>query len=144
MLDNPGRIAVSDEQLVAAVLQGDISTFGAIVERYWKMATGLALSRIHNAAEAEDIAQESFLTAYSNLHRLRDPSRFAGWLNGRLVHEHWEEHGRGAMPDNDRVPVTFMKGRNQLVLKIQNAGGPWGFACRLMETAEEHKAGDRQ
>ena len=65
------------------------------------------------------------------------------WLNGKLVHEHWEEHGRGAMPDNDRVPVTFKKGRNQLVLKIQNAGGPWGFACRLMETAEEHKAGDR-
>jgi len=80
MLDNPGRIAVSDEQLVAAVLQGDISAFGAIVERYWKMATGLALSRIHNTAEAEDIAQESFLKAYSNLHRLRDPSRFAGWL----------------------------------------------------------------
>ena len=53
MLDNPGRITVSDEQLVAAVLQGDISTFGTIVERYWKMATGLALNRIHNTAEEE-------------------------------------------------------------------------------------------
>jgi len=54
MPDNPGRIAVSDEQLVAAVLQGDISTFGSIVERYWKMATGLALSRTRNTAEAEN------------------------------------------------------------------------------------------
>jgi hypothetical protein len=55
------------------------------------------------------------------------------WLNGELVHTHWETTGRGVMADNDRVPVTFRKGRNQLVLKIQNGGGPWGFACRLLE-----------
>jgi len=53
------------------------------------------------------------------------------WLNGQLVHEHWTT--RGAVPDNDRVPVTFKKGTNHLVLKIQNRGGPWGFACRLLE-----------
>jgi hypothetical protein len=55
------------------------------------------------------------------------------WLNGQLVHEHWETHGRGAVADNDRVPVTFKKGANLLVLKIQNGGGPWGFACRLLQ-----------
>jgi hypothetical protein len=55
------------------------------------------------------------------------------WLNGELIHTHWETKGRGVMADNDRVPVTFRKGRNQLVLKIQNGGGPWGFACRLLE-----------
>jgi len=53
------------------------------------------------------------------------------WLNGKLVNEHYG--GRGAMPDSDRVPVTFKKGKNQLVLKILNYGGPWGFACRLLE-----------
>jgi hypothetical protein len=37
------------------------------------------------------------------------------------------------VPDSDRVPVTFKKGKNQLVLKILNYGGPWGFACRLLE-----------
>jgi len=71
---------LDDEKLIRETLSGDISAFGAIVERYWKMAVGLALSSTHNAAEAEDIAQESFLKAYSNVHRLRDPSRFAGWL----------------------------------------------------------------
>ncbi|MBN2138085.1 MAG: hypothetical protein JW720_09775 [Sedimentisphaerales bacterium] len=55
------------------------------------------------------------------------------WLNGELVHEHWEEDGRAVAPDNDRVSVTFKKGKNQLVLKIQNGGGPWGFCCRLLE-----------
>ena len=54
------------------------------------------------------------------------------WLNGKLVHENVVT--RGVMPDSDRVPVTFKKGRNQLVLKILNYGGPWGFACRLLST----------
>ena len=53
------------------------------------------------------------------------------WLNGKLIHKHIE--GRGVVADNDRVPVTFKKGKNQLVLKIMNYGGSWGFACRLLE-----------
>lgn len=71
----------SDEQLVAATIRGDTSAFGVIVERYWKMAVAIALSRIDNLVEAEDIAQESFIKAYSQLRSLRDPSRFAGWLS---------------------------------------------------------------
>ena len=53
------------------------------------------------------------------------------WLNGELVHKNIV--GRGVIQDSDRVPVTFKKGTNQLVLKILNYGGPWGFACRLLE-----------
>ena len=53
------------------------------------------------------------------------------WLNGELIHEN--RISRGVNYDNDRVPVTFKKGLNQLVLKIQNAGGSWGFCCRMLE-----------
>jgi hypothetical protein len=53
------------------------------------------------------------------------------WLNGELVHENWTS--RGVVVDNDRVPVTFKKGMNQLVLKIQNHGFEWGFCCRLLD-----------
>jgi len=52
------------------------------------------------------------------------------WLNGELVHANWVEGGRGVVADNDRVTVIFRKGSNQLVLKIQNGGGAWGFSCR--------------
>ncbi len=70
-----------DQQLVRATLLGEKSAFGAIVEKYWNMVVALALSKISDAAEAEDIAQESFLKAYSQLANLRDPSRLAGWLS---------------------------------------------------------------
>jgi len=56
-----------DEQLIRAALNGETSAFGKIVERYWNMVVALALSKTANPAEAEDIAQESFLKAYSQL-----------------------------------------------------------------------------
>ena len=52
------------------------------------------------------------------------------WLNGKLVHENWI--GRPVKEDDDIVPVTFQKGKNQLLLKIQNGILDWGFACRKL------------
>jgi len=80
MPDDSKSNTPSDKQLITATLGGDISSFGIIVERYWDMAPAFALSKINNVVDAEDIAQESFLKAYSQLQKLRNPSRFAGWL----------------------------------------------------------------
>lgn len=52
------------------------------------------------------------------------------WLNGELIHQN--VIGRVLMY-HDNVGVTFKKGKNQLVLKILNYGGPWGFSCRLLD-----------
>jgi RNA polymerase sigma-70 factor (ECF subfamily) len=81
MSDGLKQNIAGDHQLVRAVLLGEKSAFGAIVKRYWNMVVALALSKVSEAAEAEDIAQESFLKAYSQLANLRDPARLAGWLS---------------------------------------------------------------
>jgi RNA polymerase sigma-70 factor (ECF subfamily) len=81
MTDDIKQTTTTDKQLIFAALCGNNSAFGIIVERYWNMAIALALTKIADPVEAEDIAQESFLIAYSQLHKLRDPSRFAGWLS---------------------------------------------------------------
>jgi RNA polymerase sigma-70 factor, ECF subfamily len=80
MADESRQPMAQDEQLIRLALSGQTSAFGTLVGRYWKMVFAMALTRITDPAEAEDVAQESFLKAYSQLHRLRDPSRFAGWL----------------------------------------------------------------
>lgn len=80
MTDKPKQTAIGDGQLILATLSGDKSAFGTIVERHWNMVIALALSKVPNPAEAEDVAQESFLKAYSQLDNLRNPSRFTGWL----------------------------------------------------------------
>jgi len=48
------------------------------------MAYHLCYQRTRNDAEAEDIAQESFIKVYKYLHQLKDKSKFAGWFY-RLV-----------------------------------------------------------
>jgi len=52
------------------------------------------------------------------------------WLNGQLIHQN--VIGR-ILAYHDNVPVTFKKGKNQLVLKVLNYGGPWGFSCQLLD-----------
>jgi CubicO group peptidase (beta-lactamase class C family) len=52
------------------------------------------------------------------------------WVNGKLAHESWV--GRAAQADDDVVPVELAKGRNGLLLKVQNMQGPWGFVCRRL------------
>lgn len=44
------------------------------------LAFRVALSILRDAAEAEDVAQESLLRAYRNFHRLRDRATFRSWL----------------------------------------------------------------
>ncbi|MHC4535330.1 MAG: RNA polymerase sigma factor [Planctomycetota bacterium] len=80
MPEGHNTITASDEKIITATLGGDVSSFGIIVERYWDMVTAFALSKVYNTVDAEDVAQESFIKAYSQLHRLKNPSYFAGWL----------------------------------------------------------------
>jgi CubicO group peptidase (beta-lactamase class C family) len=52
------------------------------------------------------------------------------WLNGELIHENWI--GRPVINDDDIFPATFKKGKNQLLIKIQNMQYGWGFSSRVM------------
>ncbi len=55
------------------------------------------------------------------------------WLNGKLVHENWIP--RAVQKDNDVVPLQLVKGSNQLLLKVQEMQGGWGFVVRLLDKA---------
>ena len=51
------------------------------------------------------------------------------WLNGKQVHAWFGS--RGLAPRQAAMPVNLAEGWNDLVLKIVNVGGGWGFACRV-------------
>jgi len=70
----------TDDGLVRMTLSGDHEAYRVLVGRYQGHAYGLAYSMVGDWAEAQDIAQETFIRAYSNLDQLRDPGRFAAWL----------------------------------------------------------------
>lgn len=93
MAKNAEVVNIQDERLIANAVSGDMSSFGVIVERYWKMAVALAISKIGDATTAEDVAQESFVKAYSQLNKLRNPKCFAGWLV-KIVNQQCVDHIR--------------------------------------------------
>ena len=52
------------------------------------------------------------------------------WLNGVNVWDYPEP--RGLVPDDDLIPVVLKKGKNSLLLKIEDRGNKWGFCLRFL------------
>ncbi|MEO8566829.1 MAG: sigma-70 family RNA polymerase sigma factor [Betaproteobacteria bacterium] len=73
---------VSDAQLIArAVVHDDRHAFGELVRRH-QSAVRSTLRRLTggNIAQADDLAQETFLLAYRNLKTFRQEAKFSTWL----------------------------------------------------------------
>src|SRR5580765_3155707 len=73
---------VSDEQLWRLACEGDREAFGRIVERYQSLICSLAYSACGALGTSEDMAQETFITAWHRLKDLRDPGKLRQWLCG--------------------------------------------------------------
>ena len=72
----------SDAQLVSRTLGGDRDAFNQIVTRYQILICSLAYSRIGHLGLSEDVAQETFITAWKHLRLLREPAKLRAWLCG--------------------------------------------------------------
>ncbi len=70
-----------DVQLICRTLSGDEAAFGLLIEKYRKRIHALAYRKINDFHYAEEIVQDSFLTAYQKLPTLKDPSKFSGWIH---------------------------------------------------------------
>lgn len=75
-----GTMALSDEQLVALTVKGDVSAFNEIVARWERRLYNFVYRYLGNAEDAKDITQESFVRAYSHLDGFRGQSKFSSWL----------------------------------------------------------------
>jgi RNA polymerase sigma-70 factor, ECF subfamily len=70
----------SDAELVAAVRNGSRASAGQLAERYLRHCRAVALAFVSEPADAEDIAQDSFIYAMRRIDDCRQPDRFSGWL----------------------------------------------------------------
>jgi len=70
----------SDGDLVRAVRHGDRDAFQALVERYQRKVTAVALGMVRNREDALEIAQETFVKAFESLQSFKGDSSFYTWL----------------------------------------------------------------
>jgi RNA polymerase sigma-70 factor (ECF subfamily) len=66
--------------LVEQARTGDRRAFGELWERFRATVYSIALVRLRNPAEAEELTQEVFLHGMKKLPQLREAKCFAGWL----------------------------------------------------------------
>jgi len=71
---------VQEDALVARLRQGDHRAFEELVIAYQHRVFGVALRMLGNRAEAEEIAQETFLRAHRALPEFRGDARLHTWL----------------------------------------------------------------
>ena len=72
-------------ELVRAAQAGDREAFGELFERYRAGIVALAMRRVRNADEAEELTQDVFIQAMQKIEQLRVPEAFGGWLR-QIVH----------------------------------------------------------
>src|SRR5215210_3728693 len=67
-------------RLVLRARAGDRGAYGELVERFQGTIYAVALARLRNPTEAQELTQEVFLHGMRKIPQLRDPACFAGWL----------------------------------------------------------------
>jgi RNA polymerase sigma factor (sigma-70 family) len=72
----------NDADLVQESLSGNRDAFGQIVSRYQSLICSLAYSATGNLGQSEDLAQETFITAWKHLRQLRERHKLRAWLCG--------------------------------------------------------------
>lgn len=80
MMPQDQREGPDDAQLVARSLKQDHEAFGQLIDRHAGAIVNLAYRMVGNRAEAEDLAQETFLSAFKALSTFRADAKFSTWL----------------------------------------------------------------
>ncbi len=75
-----------DATLVRRALEGDTWAEEALFRRHVRVIARTVLRLLGNRSEAEDVVQDTFVSALADLHKLRDPSSARTWLIGIAVH----------------------------------------------------------
>jgi RNA polymerase sigma-70 factor, ECF subfamily len=69
-----------DLALVRQAQAGDVEAFGALVERHRRAVFRAALAAVRSAAEADEVAQDAFVTAFQKLDGFRGEASFKTWI----------------------------------------------------------------
>jgi RNA polymerase sigma-70 factor (ECF subfamily) len=66
--------------LIQSILKGNSNAFGILVDQYAKLCFSIAYRISNSAEDAQDIVQDSFISAYENLREFKQDAKFSTWL----------------------------------------------------------------
>jgi len=82
------RMALLDDEpkRIQNCLAGDTEACSALVKEHQKMVHAMAFRMTGSLADAEDLAQETFLRAYGQIGRFHGAAKFSTWLYSIAAH----------------------------------------------------------
>lgn len=145
--DGPEKLLAEESDLIAAAQAGDRPAFAVLVERYWSRLYRWLYHLTHDSHAAEDLAQETFLKAFSGLRTFRPDSNFRAWLfrigHNNFVNQQRLRHGHrqplpADVPSNAEGPVEETLNREALAHLTRAVGRlPTEFRSAFLLRAEE-------
>ena len=78
-------MALSDEELVTRVQQGEVDCFGEIMQRYERRMMSYVRKFLHNNDDVRDLVQDVFIKVYRNVQSFDSSKRFSPWIY-RIAH----------------------------------------------------------
>ena len=117
---------MDDPSLVARARAGDLEAAGQLLTRHQRAAYAAALRLLGEPAEAEDVAQDALVQAFTHLADLRDVDDFASWVRRIAV--------------NRSLNLLRRRGRlrfESLEQASTSAGGDSGGSGALRELVDE-------
>lgn len=91
--------------LVSAARDGDRAAFGTLYERYARFVHGVLLASARQD-DVQDLVQDVFFRALRQIHTLREPAAFGGWI-ATMARNEARMHHRSAKPTeelSDQLP----------------------------------------
>jgi len=91
-----------DQQVIAAILGGDVNAYGTLVRRYQRPIFNLMYRMTGSHADALDLSQDTFIKAYDKLRLFKTDRKFFPWLYTIGLN-----HVRNFIRDSKSDPVSF-------------------------------------
>ena len=89
---------------IKRTLAGDTEAFSALVERYQSLVYSVIARMVRQREDAEDVAQDVFVKAYTSLAEFRGEARFSTWIC-RIAYTTAVSHIRKHRPDRAGVEI---------------------------------------
>src|ERR1700761_9110911 len=98
--------------MIAAILAGDTQLYHELIRPYERNVYLMAFSYMKNQADAEDVAQETFVKAFKGLRSFRAEARFSTWLISITLNEARSRLRRKSLVRMDSLDTPPDEGQN--------------------------------
>lgn len=124
---------VSDEQLVAQVQTGNLTALEVLVGRHEARIYRFVANSLRDEAEAQDVTQETFVTAYRKISQFKRGCPFAAWLFTIARRKCIDWHRSRKLLLQETMPELPDKNDPSVLLAEREDGeNLWAFARRVV------------